>query len=219
VTQKTLNLTGLAIVSTILVVALVTLYVMLDDSDIVESSRAFLRVSGRAGMALFFISFGASPLHRIFRSSWTSILIKYRRYFGISCAIVLWMHFLVILSLSITAPSWFDENAPWYILYSGSLVFLLVGLMALSSNNYWQRKLGIKNWRRLHIVGGYAALAGFISEYVLVLYLQPVLLPGYVFVVKNSLPLVYSLFAVPLLLLALRLRRHKKTRGVNYAQV
>jgi sulfoxide reductase heme-binding subunit YedZ len=185
----------------------VILYLMLDGSDIVESSRAFLRVSGRVGMGLFFISFGASPLHRIFKAGWTRYLISNRRYYGISTAIVLWAHFLVILSLSVTASDWFKESAPWYILYSGAGTFTLVGLMALTSNNFAVKKMGARAWKTLHLVGGYMALASFVSEYVLVLYLQPVLLPDYEFAVKSTMVGTYALFAVPLLLLYLRLRK------------
>ena len=51
------------------------------------------------------------------------------------------------------------------------------------------------------------ALSAFVGEYVLVLYLQPILLPDYAFEVKNSTVMVYALFSVPLLLLYLRLRK------------
>ena len=50
-------------------------------------------------------------------------------------------------------------------------------------------------------------MASFIGEYVLVLYLQPFLLPDYVFEVKNSLVLTYALFTVPWLLLFLRMKK------------
>ena len=198
---------GPVIVYAMAAASLVTLYLMLDPADITETSRAFLRVSGRAGMFLFFISFGASALNRVFKADWSQYLVRNRRYYGISTAIVLWSHFLVILSLSVTAPAWFKVSVPWYILYSGSATFVLVGLMALSSNNSAVKKLGIKRWKILHLVGGYMALSAFIGEYVLVLYLQPILLPDYVFPTANSPVLAYSLFAVPLLLLYLRFRR------------
>jgi DMSO/TMAO reductase YedYZ heme-binding membrane subunit len=198
---------GPTIVYAMTVATAIALYLIIDGSDIVESSRTFLRVSGRAGMGLFFVSFGASALHRIFKAGWTRYLISNRRYYGISTAIVLWVHFLVILSLSFTAPQWFKESAPWYILVSGTATFILVGLMALSSNNFAVKKMGAKAWKTLHLIGGYAALASFVGEYVLVLYLQPILLPDYVFEVKNSTVMVYALFSVPLLLLYLRLRK------------
>jgi sulfoxide reductase heme-binding subunit YedZ len=198
---------GPTIVYATTVATAIALYLIIEGSDIVESSRAFLRVSGRVGMGLFFISFGASALHRIFKAGWTTYLIRNRRYYGISTAIVLWAHFLVILSLSFTASEWFEESAPWYILYSGSGTFILVGLMALTSNNFAVKKMGARAWKTLHLIGGYMALSAFVGEYVLVLYLQPILLPDYVFEVKNSTVMVYALFAVPLLLLYLRLRK------------
>jgi DMSO/TMAO reductase YedYZ heme-binding membrane subunit len=198
---------GPTIVYTTAVVTAIALYLIIEGSDIVESSRTFLRVSGRVGMGLFFVSFGASALHRIFKAGWTTYLTRNRRYYGISTAIVLWAHFLVILSLSFTATEWFEESAPWYILYSGTGTFIMVGLMALTSNNFAVKKMGAQGWKILHLIGGYLALASFVGEYVLVLYLQPILLPDYVFEVKNSTVMVYALFAVPLLLLYLRLRK------------
>ena len=198
---------GPTIVYATAVATAIVLYLIIDGADIVESSRTFLRVSGRVGMGLFFVSFGASALHRIFEAGWTTYLTRNRRYYGISTAIVLWAHFLVILSLSSTAPAWFEASVPWFILFPGSVTFVLVGLMALSSNNFAVKKLGSKAWKRLHQLGGYLALSSFIGEYVLVLYLQPILLPDYVFEVKNSTVMVYTLFSVPLLLLYLRLSK------------
>jgi len=198
---------GPTVVYATTVATAIVLYLIIDGSDIVESSRTFLRVSGRVGMGLFFVSFGASALHRIFKAGWTTYLVGNRRYYGISTAIVLWAHFLVILSLSFTASEWFEESAPWYILYSGTGTFILVGLMALSSNNFAVKKMGARAWKTLHLVGGYMDLASFVGEYVLVLYLQPILLPDYVFEVTSSTVMVYALFSVPLLLLYLRLRK------------
>lgn len=201
------GLSGPSIVYLTLLGCAITLYMMLDSTNITESSRAYLRVSGRVGMGLFFVSFGASALHRMFNAGWSRYLVKNRRYYGISTAIVLWSHFLVILSLSVTASEWFRESAPWYILYSGTATFILVGLMALTSNSFSVRKMGARSWKTLHLVGGYMALASFVAEYVLVLFLQPVLLPNYVFVTANSPVMAYLLLAVPLLLLYLRFRK------------
>jgi methionine sulfoxide reductase heme-binding subunit len=198
---------GTVLVYATFVVSLLLLYMIIDESYITETSRLFLRITGRLGLLMFFISFGASALDRIFTSNWTAYLVRNRRYLGISTAIILWSHFLVILSLSFTAPLWFEASVPWYILFPGSVTFILVGLMALTSNNAAQRKLGARTWKGLHLLGGYAALASFVGEYVLVLYLQPILLPDYVFEVKNSLILTYGLFFVPLLLLFLRIKK------------
>lgn len=115
-------------------------------------------------MFLFFISFGASALNRIFKADWSQYLVRNRRYYGISTAIVLWSHWLVILSLSVTAPEWFEESAPWYILYSGTGTFILVGLMGLTSNNFAVRKMGARSWKTLHLVGGTQNLARLVGR-------------------------------------------------------
>ena len=202
------TIAGPTIVYLTLVACAVALYVMLDSGDILDSSRAYLRLNGREGMGIFFVSFGASALHRLLNAGWTRYLLKNRRYYGISTAIVLWSHFLVILSLSVTASEWFRDGAPWYILYPGAVVFILVGLMALTSNNFAVNKIGSGHWRTLHLVGGYLALSAFAYEYLLILYLQPIILPDYVFATANSKVLAYLLLSVPLLLLFLRLRKN-----------
>ena len=203
--NKRFEFSGPVIVYLLTATFLVALGLIINGAEITESSRLFLRISGRLAMFLLFISFGASALHNLFQAGWTAYLLRNRRYFGISTAIVLWLHFLVILSLSITAPAWFEASVPWFILYPGSATFILVGLMALSSNEYSRMKLGHRVWKMLHLVAGYTALASFVGEYVLVLYLQPVLLPNYEFVTANSPVMAYMLFSVPILLLYLRL--------------
>lgn len=187
-------------------------YIAFPSAEVTDNSRYWLRVSGRTGMFLLLVSFCASPLHRLFKAAWTAYLIKNRRYYGISTAIVLWSHFSVILSLQFTDPKWFEVSVPWFILWPGSITFTLVGIMALISNSYCQKKLGMKAWKTIHLLGGYSAAASFIGEYILVLYLQPILLPDYDFGKENDMLMVYSLFAVALLIVLLRLSAIYKRR-------
>ena len=138
-----------------------------------EGAHQFLRSSGRLGLALFISSFGASTLNRLLHSNWTRYLLTNRRYLGISTAIVLWAHFATILSLIAFNAGWKEVYAPLWILVPGSSTFVLVGLMALTSNKSAQKRLGFKNWKRLHLAAGYSALAAFIFEYVLQLFIKP----------------------------------------------
>ena len=117
-----------------------------------EGAHQFLRLSGRLGLALFIFSFGASTLNRLLHSVWTRYLIANRRYLGISTAIVLWAHFATILSLIAFNAGWQEVYAPLWILIPGSSTFVLVGLMALTSNKSAQRRLGLKNWKGLHLI-------------------------------------------------------------------
>ena len=137
------------------------------------AAHEFLRLSGRLALGLFIASFGASTLQRLFRAGWTRFLVIHRRYLGISTALTLWVHFTVILSLIAFEHGWQEANAPLSILIPGASTFVLVGLMALTSNAISKERLGKKNWRLLHLVGGYSALLAFIYEYVLQLFLTP----------------------------------------------
>ncbi len=169
-----------------------------------NAAHQFLRITGRIGLALFISSFGASTLQRIFRANWTRFLIVHRRYLGISTALILWAHVTVILSLVGFEAGWQEKNAPLDILVPGGSIFVLVGLMALTSNSLSQHQLGKKNWKRLHTVGGYAALGGFIYEYVLQLFLIP----------EGMIPTLapafaYLLLGIGIALLVLRLMKNR----------
>ena len=138
-----------------------------------ESAHQFLRVSGRLGLALFVTSFGASSLNRLFHAGWTRYLLANRRYLGISTAVTMWAHFATILTLMAFESGWKEVNAPLMVLLPGTTVFVLIGLMALTSNDTAQQRLGRQRWKLLHLAGGYAALGAFIFEYVLQLFLTP----------------------------------------------
>ncbi|MDG2335965.1 MAG: ferric reductase-like transmembrane domain-containing protein [Myxococcota bacterium] len=174
-----------------------------------EAAHEFLRLSGRLALALFIASFGASTLQRLFRAGWTRFLVIHRRYLGIATALTLWVHFTVILSLIAFEKGWQEANAPLSILIPGASTFVLVGLMALTSNAISQERLGKKNWRRLHLVGGYAALLAFIYEYVLQLFLTP---EGMVPTLHPAIS--YMLLITGSALLVLRLMKGRLARRV-----
>lgn len=173
-----------------------------------ESAHSYLRLTGRLALILFILSFGASTLNRVFHADWTRFLLINRRYLGISTAITLWAHFSVILMLIAFEAGWKETNAPLMILIPGVTTFALVGLMGLTSNNTARQKLGIRNWKRLHLIGGYAALSAFIFEYVLQLFLIPEL--------ATLAPVfAYSLLTVTVIFLLLRLAGRRIDRGAS----
>jgi methionine sulfoxide reductase heme-binding subunit len=207
----TINFQGPAIVYSMTAITLLTLYFVVPGlftqtpTEITSDSRLFLRISGRAGLLLLLVSFCARPLYTFLPCRITHYFLRNRRYFGISTAIVLWAHYLVLLSMSVTSPDWFKDGALWFLLVPGSIVFILIALMALTSNNTSQEKLGIKLWQRIHLLGGYSAATAFVVEYILVLYVQPILMPGYQFDVSVSPILYYAFFAIALSIFFLRL--------------
>lgn len=101
--------------------------------------------------ALFIMAFTASSLQVLFPGSYGRWAMKNRRYIGLSFALVHFVHAgLVLSNLALTEAS---RGAPE--LSGGGLAYVFLGLMALTSNNASVRKLGAKNWKRLHKVGSY----------------------------------------------------------------
>ncbi len=201
---------GVSIVYSMLIIYALMILLIIDINDITESTKSFLRATGRLAMFLFFFSFGASALNKIFNASWTKYLIRNRRYIGISTVILLWVHMLAIINLAMKDSHWFAISAPWYIIYPGGVVFLLAGVMGLTSNNFSQKKLGIKRWRKLHLIIGYIVLLTFIDEYMLIHFLQPYILPNYEFGASNSPVLMTALSTVPFILIFIRVWANKK---------
>jgi len=130
--------------------------------------KLFLRITGRLAMLLFILSFGARPLHAILKTRFTAYLMQNRRYLGLSTALILVIHLGGIGLFALENSVLFEAEAPWYILAPGALVYLLVILMAVTSTNIAQKKLGMYKWKLLHTVGGYSALGAFVYEYVLI---------------------------------------------------
>lgn len=101
--------------------------------------------------ALFIMAFTASSLQILFPGSYGRWAMKNRRYIGLSFALVHFIHAGLVLSNLIFTEA--TRTAP--VLTGGGLAYVFLGLMAITSNNASVRKLGAKNWKRLHKVGSY----------------------------------------------------------------
>src|SRR5262249_39621611 len=115
----------------------------------VEAAQALVRFTARISLTVFVFVFTASALHRFFRSNFTAALLKNRRRLGLSFAYAHTVHLLAIvvfLALIHTKP-------PTISLIFGGFAYLLMYLMALTSNDASVKKMGVKNWKRLHKVG------------------------------------------------------------------
>ncbi len=101
--------------------------------------------------ALFITAFTASSLQILYPGNYGRWAMKNRRYIGLSFALVHFVHAgLVLSNLLLTEAT---RTAP--VLTGGGLAYVFLGLMAITSNNASVRKLGAKNWKRLHKIGSY----------------------------------------------------------------
>ena len=105
-----------------------------------------LRVTARLAFVLLMLAYLARPLQRGFGMGRT--LVLHRRYLGLAMAFAHTVHFgYVVLLVQNSA-----EPLGWITIVGGGLAFVLMWLMAATSNDQSVALLG-KNWRRLHTFG------------------------------------------------------------------
>ena len=156
--------------------------------------------TGRAAVTLLVMSLMCTPLNTLF--GWKELL-KRRRALGLYTFLYASIHVLIFLYL--------DYGLSWsliiqsivekpYIIF-GTITFLLLTPLAITSFNIWQRRLK-KNWKRLHqtvyMIAPLAVLHFAMSK------------KGDIFTLQGDVvrPLIYGL--IVLILLVLRIPRIRK---------
>ncbi len=105
-----------------------------------------LRVTARLAFALLLVAYVAGPLVKLFGTGhW---MLRNRRYIGLSMALAHTVHFGYVVALFVYTPATLE----WVTIVGGGLAFVLMWLMAATSNNVSVRRFG-KNWKRLHTFG------------------------------------------------------------------
>ena len=130
------------------------------------SVTAGIDATGRSSLALFSIAFVASSVQRLWPSSLTQWMLQNGRWIGLSFASSHAIHLALIIAMSIDFPDPFLSQQPAGKWLLGGVGYLFVALMALTSTNTAQRWMGMKNWKRLHLVGSYWLWAQFALTYV-----------------------------------------------------
>ena len=114
-----------------------------------ESLMLWARHTARISFAYFLLSFSASSLHYFFSNTLTKFIRHQRRYIGLSFALAHTIHLVALTSFFIVM----EENPGIVTLIGGGLGYVLVYAMALTSNDNAVKKLGLKQWKRIHWFG------------------------------------------------------------------
>jgi len=105
-----------------------------------------LRVTARIAFAFLLCAYIARPLTRLFGRG--RALVENRRYLGLSMAFAHTVHFGYVVALVQQS----DEPLGWITIVFGGLAFVLMWMMAATSNQASVRRLG-RRWKRLHTFG------------------------------------------------------------------
>jgi DMSO/TMAO reductase YedYZ heme-binding membrane subunit len=106
------------------------------------------RYTARWSFVWFMIVWSASALARLWPGGWRSALLYNRRGFGLAFAAAHLIH----AGFFITAIMLLGGQSSLTTILGGGLGYVFVILLALTSHDYWVKRLG-RNWKLLHQVG------------------------------------------------------------------
>ncbi|MFN7164156.1 MAG: hypothetical protein ACK4P2_04990 [Hyphomonas sp.] len=118
------------------------------------------RLTARTAVFFFLAAFSASALLTLTRSPAARFLMINRRHIGLAFALAHFIHLGVLVAYFAVS----GEDPGRVRIIGGGLAYLLIALMAATSNNAAQRWLG-PNWRRLHLVGSWYVWLVFFNSY------------------------------------------------------
>jgi methionine sulfoxide reductase heme-binding subunit len=126
-----------------------------------DGRQHMTRYTARVSFLVFVVVFAAGALYRLFPSDATRWLQRKRRYLGLSFALAHFLHLGALTTLFLAIGEWPDLRT----IVFGGFAYLLIGLMAATSNDGAVRLLGARTWRGLHTFGAYYAWLIFMNSY------------------------------------------------------
>ena len=153
------------ILLTSLPVIAVTSLIVFQSTDLQSSLMLALRFTAQYSLILFSLAFIATSLQLFPQNEFSRWIRKNRRYLGLSFAASHFVHGLVILTLSLKYPDFFQQIASPVSIAFGGVGFFFIFILALTSSDYAIRKIGFLRWRYIHRIGMYYIWFIFIASY------------------------------------------------------
>ena len=119
------------------------------------------RYTARIGLPVFLLAWSAAAMARLFPGGWRAILLRRRRAIGLAFAATHTIHLLALTTASLA----FGEPTSLLGIVGGSVGYVFVFAMALTSTDAAVRRLGARRWRLLHASGGYVLAGIFAFSY------------------------------------------------------
>lgn len=128
--------------------------------DLIEGLRSAIRATARSSFALFLAAFTASAFAVLVPSELSRALVRERRFLGLAFAFSHFVHAVLIYAYGqLNTEFWparsVVDNTP------GTVAYLFILLMALTSFKGPARLIGTSAWKRLHVTGMWIIMAVF----------------------------------------------------------
>lgn len=129
--------------------------ILWDAHALEPALRSGVRLTARTSLALFMLTFCSSALYALWPSPFTQAVRRYRRQLGLSFATSHLIHAGLFIQLGMLSPALGKEVFAAPMLILGGSGYLLIALLAVTSNDAAVRALGMPLWQRLHSFGVY----------------------------------------------------------------
>ena len=143
----------------------ITLYVF--DINKKETVSILIRSTAKCSFILFMFAFVASSLHHYLKNPFTKWLLANRRYIGVSFAISHYLHLTALVLMTMYIDFNVFEDRGVFKTAVGAIAYLFMTLMTLTSFDRTRNLFGVKNWKRIHTIGGYLLWVIFAKSYIL----------------------------------------------------
>jgi methionine sulfoxide reductase heme-binding subunit len=121
--------------------------------DRVQSLQYAIRATARTSFVLFLAAFSAASFVKLWPSAPARTLVRERRYIGLSFAASQLLHAIALVIYIRTAPEAFWVGRTPATNIPGSIGYLMILLLTVTSFAMPARLVGPVNWKRLHRVG------------------------------------------------------------------
>lgn len=134
---------------------------MLWHTELVDALRSAIRVTARTSFVLFLLTFLASSLVILLPNQSTKALLRERRFLGLSFAFSHLVHGILILIYATMFPETFWNGRTATANIPGSVGYLFILLLTITSFPVMVRLLGGSVWKLLHSTGSWVIVALF----------------------------------------------------------
>ncbi|WP_425318015.1 hypothetical protein [Pseudomonas nitroreducens] len=146
-------------------VLLATALALWSQPQWVEALRSAIRVTARTSFALFLATFLASSLMALLPSGFTRGLLRERRFLGLAFAFSHAVHAVLIILYVKFFPETFWHGRSAAANIPGSVGYVFIILLTLTSFPYAVRLLGARAWKLLHSTGTWVIAGVFLLSF------------------------------------------------------
>ncbi|MEX3942833.1 hypothetical protein AB4Y44_25335 [Paraburkholderia sp. BR10937] len=156
--------------------------------DRVASLQYAIRATARTSFILFLAVFLATSFARVVPSALSRALVRERRFIGLSFAASQFFHATALIIYIRTAPEAFWVGRTPATNIPGSIGYLMILLLTVTSFAMPARLIGPANWKKLHLVGVWILAVIFTASFLTRVHQHAAyLVPGMVMVVAMLL--------------------------------